>query len=104
MLRIQQDNIEIALQAHMLETVVKNNDLRLATLHSPSARTHAIPSYDDRYAQGQQLLRHQKRLVAGAGRVHEKGVPIAHDPPAFLFGRAFVSATDNRHTTTKPMD
>jgi hypothetical protein len=87
----------------MLETVVKNNNLRLAALHSLSARTHAIPSYDDRYAQGQQLLRHQERLVAGAGRVHEKGLPIAYDA-AVLFGRAFVSATDNRHTAAKSMD
>ena len=103
MLRIQQDNIEITLQAHMLETVVKNNDLRLVALHSPSARTRTIPSDDDRYAQGQQLLRHQKRLVASAGRVHKKDMSIAYDA-AVLFGRAFVSATDNRHTTAKPMD
>jgi hypothetical protein len=87
----------------MLETVVKNNNLRLAALHSLSARTHAIPSYDDRYAQGKQLLRHQKRLVASAGRVHEKGLPIANDT-AVLFGQAFVSATDNRHTAAKSMD
>ncbi len=50
---IQQYQVEIAPQPHVLEPVIKNQDFGGKALGGQPSRTDAIPSHDNRYAERQ---------------------------------------------------